>query len=502
MQRDTGFARLLAGCHPGWRAVLEQRAVKEALAKALRALTEDIRAGHDPVPSVPHVFEALRYVSPDDAAVVVVGQDPYHTVRQDAAGRMEQAQGLCFSCSPHFDIEQPSLRNIAEAAACDFGFDPRDRPKELTANSAAEAARLCAARGMKASLHDLRFWAAQGVLLLNRALTTRAGEAGAHSELWAPFTDALIEALCAHRAKAGAPTVFLLWGGAAREVAARCTAAGASVLCWSHPSPLADNDKPDAAKFRACGHFRAANDILSAAELRRVSWLETPTIAACDGGCRGNGGNGACAGFGVMFHGGPLNGLEMYGAVAAADYEWIDSDYPLHGFRAVRHDTFPQAAGSTPPTNNRGEYLAGCYLLLAACRAGLTMPVEIVSDSNLFIKTMTEWLPARRAKGTAAQLKNFDLVQIAERLLEILRGRARVTFTHQRSHLSQPPPPTAEAPPPVRRKQQRSRLLWCVNMRADELATRGTNEASEFRQDESARAFGTFTITPPFWLPH
>jgi len=480
-----GFDKLFAGCHPGWRTILEQRAVKAALGAALRAVLDDMRAGHDPVPSAPHVFEALRYVGPDTAAVVVVGQDPYHTARQDAEGRKEQAQGLCFSCSPDF----ASLRNIAEAVACDVGYAPGSRPAEP---AAADAARLCEARGMKASLHDLRFWAAQGVLLLNRALTTRAGVAGAHTAAWAPFTDALIEALCEHRRSASLPTVFLLWGGAAKELAPRCIVAGATALCWSHPSPLSDNAKPAASKFRMCGHFRTANSAL--AGTRPVSWLETPTIAACDGGCRGNGGDGARAGFGVTFHGGPLHGLEMHGAAAAAEYDWVDAANPLHGFRATGR--------AAAPTNNRGEYLAGCYLLLAACRAGLTMPVEVVSDSNLFVKTMTEWLPARRAKGTAGQLKNFDLVQIAERLLDILRGGARVVFTHQRSHLPQPPPPAPEAPPALQREQRRSRLLWGVNARADELATAGTDAADAAAHDAGARARGTFSITTPFWLPH
>ncbi|NBQ70967.1 MAG: hypothetical protein EBU46_19900 [Nitrosomonadaceae bacterium] len=82
--------------------------------------------------------------------------------------------------------------------------------------------------------------------------------------------------------------------------------------------------------------------------------------------------------------------------------------------------------------------------------------------------TLTDWLPARRRKGTAHQLCNFDLVEIAEALLAALRAVAAVELTHVNSHTPAPP---ASAPP-------RARALWMGNAAADAAATAALAGAS------------------------
>ena len=58
---------------------------------------------------------------------------------------------------------------------------------------------------------DLRFLAAQGVLLLNTALSVPAGEAGAHAKLgWSRLTQQALERL------SDRPRAFLLWGNLRR----------------------------------------------------------------------------------------------------------------------------------------------------------------------------------------------------------------------------------------------------------------------------------------------
>ena len=79
--------------------------------------------------------------------MVIIGQDPYHGLRQ--------AHGLAFSVADPLLTWPPSLRNIFRERSIDL-----DIPMER-----------------EASLED---WAKQGVLLLNSALTTELGKAGAH----------------------------------------------------------------------------------------------------------------------------------------------------------------------------------------------------------------------------------------------------------------------------------------------------------------------------------
>jgi hypothetical protein len=80
-------------------------------------------------------------------------------------------------------------------------------------------------------------------------------------------------------------------------------------------------------------------------------------------------------------------------------------------------------------------------MLLTLLRSHTYCAVEIVSDCNLFIKTMTEWLPNRKLKKTESELKNYDLIQIADVLLSDLRIKTgnRVKLTHINSHKEAPP---------------------------------------------------------------
>jgi uracil-DNA glycosylase len=83
---------------------------------------------------------------------------------------------------------------------------------------------------------DISKWVAEGVLLLNRSLTTGIGQAGAHSKLgWEQFTFAALTEL-AKRKK----LVLILWGSPAislgRELA---IVSDNCILIESvHPSPL------------------------------------------------------------------------------------------------------------------------------------------------------------------------------------------------------------------------------------------------------------------------
>ena len=181
----------------------------EAWAKVLPGWTLALRAdvcrrvrevsGDRPI-GPPDPFSALRLVSPDQAKVVIFGQDPYPT-----AGH---ADGLAFSAGQG---RPRSLGRIFEVLAQDRpGFTPP-------------------------AVWKLDAWAAQGVLLLNPVLTVEMGVTASHLKVgWQALTTQIVEVLCGQVA----PPVFLLWGAKAQSFFARAKPGEAMprVLPARHPS--------------------------------------------------------------------------------------------------------------------------------------------------------------------------------------------------------------------------------------------------------------------------
>jgi len=370
------------------------------------------------------IFEFLRYCGPDDVRVVIVGQDPYPT----------NAQGVCFSTPKGVGVK-PSLKNI---------FD------NLVAHGLAN--RYDEHRATNGVCGDLRVWAAQGVVLINAALTTATNVRGAHRSAWRPFTQYLIRTLSAHAAAAGRRLVFMLWGGDAR--AYKSVVVGAhDVYEWTHPSPMSDNKLDERRRFKRAPHFVDANACLVAQGVRPIVWDPlVPTLAYTDGACTRNGLPDAVAAFAAIVTAGPLAGVGICGRVAPCAYKLVDANDLCAGF-------CPDTGDAMPPTNNRGEYLAWCWVLLILLRGRVCGRVEIRSDCNLFIKTITKWLPARRKSNTASDLKNLDLITIADALFKALTAQADdLALIHIPSHR---PPPTE----PVAFRH------WDGNRRADDLAT-------------------------------
>lgn len=189
---------------PDWAQALAP--VEPALRGALAFLANEVAAGHEVLPSPSNVLRAFR--QPLAAVrVLIVGQDPYPTPGH--------AVGLSFAVDGATRPIPRSLANIYKELQADLGFPPR--------------------------VHgDLSRWADQGVLLLNRVLSVRAGAAGSHrNKGWEAVTTAAIRAV-ANRASADssgpAPLVVILWGKDAESV--RPLLGPAAVIASAHPSPL------------------------------------------------------------------------------------------------------------------------------------------------------------------------------------------------------------------------------------------------------------------------
>lgn len=177
--------------------------VAPELAIVAEKLTQQLAYEQDVRPARGLWFAALRCISPQQLSVVILGQDPYHGEDHGIL----QAHGLAFSV-PEGVRPPPSLKNILTELQADIGN-----------NSVTHG--------------NLSHWCAQGVLLLNAALTTRGGLAGAHKKLWAPFTSLLLTYLGSQ----SRPLVFILWGADAQKYKA-LIAPQHVVIESAHPSPL------------------------------------------------------------------------------------------------------------------------------------------------------------------------------------------------------------------------------------------------------------------------
>ncbi|WP_097062916.1 uracil-DNA glycosylase [Sphingomonas guangdongensis] len=186
---------------PAWRTLGDDPRVAAALTAAEGFAAAEEAAGHPVYPPVAARLHALALTAPEQARVVILGQDPYHGPGQ--------AHGLAFSV-PAGIKPPPSLRNIFAELASDLGV-PAPGHGRLDA------------------------WARQGVLLLNATLSVRGGAAGSHAGRgWEVVTDAVIRTV----SDGVAPVAFILWGNHAAKKAVLIDGARHLVLTSAHPSPL------------------------------------------------------------------------------------------------------------------------------------------------------------------------------------------------------------------------------------------------------------------------
>ena len=216
---------LLDGVHPEWKQALQP--VRSELVRLTRALDEEQRHQGHVLPAPEHIMRAFH--TPLSAVkVLIVGQDPYPTPGH--------AMGLAFSVAA--GVKPPrSLTNIFSELTADVGCQPP-------------------------SSGDLSGWAQQGVMLLNRVLTVRAGRAGSHRGIgWEQVTDCAIAALVARQQA----LVAILWG---RDAQSLEPALGTTVCISSpHPSPLSA-----AQGFFGSRPFSRANTALCSQGADGVNW--------------------------------------------------------------------------------------------------------------------------------------------------------------------------------------------------------------------------------------
>lgn len=228
-----------AAVAPGLPALLAQSGVSGDWGEAMSPLVPELsligrfldrerEAGHKVLPAQDRMFAAFG-TPLSRVRVLIVGQDPYPTPGH--------AIGLSFAVDRDVRPLPRSLQNISRELIDDLGVAPLPHG-------------------------DLGAWADAGVLLLNRVLTVRAGEAGSHrGRGWESVTEHAIRALVSR----GGPLVAILWGNDAQKLAPMLN--GVPVIASAHPSPLSARRG-----FFGSRPFSRANEALIAQGADPIDW--------------------------------------------------------------------------------------------------------------------------------------------------------------------------------------------------------------------------------------
>jgi len=179
----------------------------------------------DFIPKKEAVFKCLD-INPDEVRVLIIGQDPYPNP--------DYAMGLAFSVTSNVKTLPASLRNIFIELESDLGI--------------------------KRVNGDLSDWASQGVMLINRSLTSAPKISDSHYDIgWQNFTEQIIKIAADNGA------VGLLWGNEAAKVSKLFSREDQVVS--AHPSPLSAYRG-----FFGSKPFSKVNNRLAQKGLTRIKW--------------------------------------------------------------------------------------------------------------------------------------------------------------------------------------------------------------------------------------
>lgn len=217
---------------PDWARALAPAAPE--LHRIAGFLEEERRSGFPVLPAPGHILRAFSRPLAD-VKVLLIGQDPYPTPGH--------AVGLSFSVDRGVRPLPRSLNNIYKELDADLGIPPCPHG-------------------------DLSAWSDQGVLLLNRVMTVRAGSAGSHRRRgWEQITELAVRAVAGRRSSDGSPVplVAVLWGNDARSIVPLLE--GTPRIESAHPSPLSASRG-----FFGSRPFSRTNELLQEQGAQPVDW--------------------------------------------------------------------------------------------------------------------------------------------------------------------------------------------------------------------------------------
>lgn len=356
-----------------WSKILFSKKASEYLVDIFMNLDNDIEnIGKGLSPHYSKIFEFARLTDINNINAVILGQDPYPNP--------DHAHGIAFSSK---DKKIPaSLKNIYN---CLINFELIDEMPKTA---------------------DLTIWCKRGILLLNTALTTKAGESESHLSLWHKYTKLIIKKIDKMNKN---KIKFLLWGAKAKKYE-RCIKHN-EIMLWKHPSPLAQR-KGDSDNFISCDHFSKIN----------IDWSlqHSKIVAYTDGSAEPNIKKPqAKNGYAVIFQSGVLKYEGIFGSCA----------------QKIRH---PKSDEYLYSTSQRAEGFAILYALKKCYenRDKNWDVIEIITDSAFWINMINVYIPNWvRNKINFANKKNPDIVEsIWDMVTKLKASNKIIQLRHIPSH--------------------------------------------------------------------
>jgi uracil-DNA glycosylase len=212
-----------------WKRLLDEEIKMDYYIKLLEWVKDEYKKKHI-YPIKEDVFNAMVYTSYENTKIIILGQDPYHSL----------GQGMGLSFSVNIGVPFPrSLQNIFKELQSDLGCHVPNHG-------------------------SLVKWAMQGVLLLNTALTVEEGKPNSHQNKgWEIFTDKIISLVNEKKD----PVVFILWGNNARSKTKLITNPHHLIIESAHPSPLSASRG-----FFGSKPFSKANHFLVSKDIKPIDW--------------------------------------------------------------------------------------------------------------------------------------------------------------------------------------------------------------------------------------
>ena len=209
-----------------WQSSLQS--VRGEIARLSELLAEEHFNGRSFNPRFDQIFRALE-IEPAQVRVVLLGQDPYPDPNF--------AIGRSFAVPNTVSKLPPSLRNIFVELSSDFG-------SERTVGN------------------DLQSWSDQGVLLLNKSLTTATGTRNGHIDFgWESITREVVRSV----RRINPEVIGILWGADAQTL--KDEFVPNRIITAAHPSPLSAHRG-----FFGSKPFSQVNALLHESGDRPVNW--------------------------------------------------------------------------------------------------------------------------------------------------------------------------------------------------------------------------------------
>ncbi len=232
-----------------WKELLRDELEQPYFLELREKLTREIESGIQIFPYPQYIFEAFNQCSLSNTKVVILGQDPYHSLspiqeplpspKGRGTSMIPHAHGMSFSIPRESTKIPPSLKNIYKELAADLGHTIP-------------------------SHGNLQSWAEQGVLLLNASLTVQAHQANSHKNYgWHTFTDHVIEKISNHKEH----VVFICWGAFAQGKIPLIDETKHLIIKSPHPSPFSAHNG-----FFGSKPFSKTNSWLKKQELPEIAW--------------------------------------------------------------------------------------------------------------------------------------------------------------------------------------------------------------------------------------